>query len=422
VALASGASVAFAGPKEDAKKGLALAKSGDCVSAVSYLQKAEAAQHRPTTAAALARCHVALGELFLGWEIYDALSSEKPARDWTPDDHVAKKGAAKKAEELDERLPRVAVKVTPKTVDALVQVAGREVKDTSIPVRAPPDEKIEVRVTAEGYEPFVKSLVLSEGEIQTITAALEPEKAKGGEGAGKPDVGPKAKPVPAGDTGPEIWLGAKFRGLLMPTFVMNIVAEGGTTTYWPGGFVTMTARVGDVDLVPAIGVTSYALVPTPFKPHDTPDTEWERVESDLVALTLLLDVMYVVPLDAKEEGTFKIGAGFGLGWAFAGDVYRTQTYPRDGKEGDPSQYEPCKGPNDPAGTFRYCNQLDKDADRYGGPDKSWSDGGVRPVVFPWLAFPMMAFGYRPLDDLALDLELGITLNGFLTGAGARYGF
>ncbi|NUO50939.1 MAG: hypothetical protein HOV80_18960, partial [Polyangiaceae bacterium] len=263
------------------------------------------------TAAALARCHVALGDLFLGWEIYDALATEKPARDWTPDDHVAKRGAAKKAEELDERLPRITVKVTPKTVKALVQVAGREVEDTAVPVRAPPDEKIEVRVTADGYEPFVKSLVLSEGETRTIPAALEPEKAKG-PGSGKPGEGPKAKPVPAGDTGPEIWLGAKFRGLLMPTFVMNIVADGGTTTYWPGGFVTMTARVGDVDLVPAIGVTSYALVPTPFKPHDTPDTEWERVESDLVALTLLLDVMYVIPLDAKEVGTMKIGAGFGL--------------------------------------------------------------------------------------------------------------
>lgn len=421
VALASGASVAFAGPKEDAKKGLALAKSGDCVSAVSYLEKAEAAQHRPVTAAALARCHVALGDLFLGWEIYDALATEKPAREWTPDDHVAKRGAAKKAEELDERLPRVSVKVTPKTAKALVQVAGREIADTAVPVRAPPDEKIEVRVTADGFEPFVKSMVLAEGEMATITAALEPEKPKGG-GAGAPSGGPKAEPAPSGDTGPEIWLGAKFRGLFMPTFVMNIVADGGTTTYWPGGFVTMTARVGDVDLVPAIGVTSYALVPTPFKPHDTPDTEWERVESDLVALTLLLDVMYVIPLDAKEVGTMKIGAGFGLGWAFAGDVYRTQTYPRDGKEGDPAKYEPCKGPNDPAGTFRYCNQLDKDADRYGGPDKSWSDGGVRPVVFPWLALPMIAFGYRPLDDLALDLELGLTLNGILTGAGARYGF
>lgn len=414
VLLCSLPTVAAAKPA-DAKKGLALAKSGDCVAAVPLLERAEADAHRPATAAALARCHVSLGELFLAWEIYDALAREKPAKTWTLDDRAAKASAAKQAAKLDGRLARVILEIAPKDAVVDVVVAGRTVDDPSEPVRAPPDEKIEVLVTSEGFEEFRRSFVLSEGQEKTVAIELVRQAAP------RPRAGP-VKKAPTPSTGPKYWLGARFRGLLVPTFVMNIVADGGTTTYWPGGGLTFGARVGDVDLVTSVGVTSYALSTTPFKPRDTPDTEWELVESDLVGLTASLDVLYVIPLDPREEGAIKIGAGFGLGWAFAGDLNRWQSYPKDGKEGDPATYEKCAGPNNPSGTFRYCNQLDKDADRYGAPDKSWSDGGARPVVYPWLALPLFDFAYRPIDDLALDLELGVTLNGFLTGVGARYGF
>lgn len=416
-------SSASAKPDADAKKGLALAKSGDCVGAVPLLERAEANTHRPATAAALARCHLSLGELYLAWEIYDALSREKPQKDWTADDRSAKSTAGEQAKAVDRRLPRVVLKITPKDASPEVMVAGRSVADPNEPVRAPPDEKIEVRITAEGFEDFRQSLVLSEGQKKTLSVTLERSAAAPPDGAPKEGETPKKSPAVAPpSTGPKYWLGARFRGLFVPTFVMNIVGDGGTTTYWPGGGITFGARVGDVDLVSSLTVTSYALGTTPFKPHDTPDTEWELVESDLVGLTAALDVLYVIPLDPKEEGAIKIGAGFGIGWAFAGDLYRWQSYPKDKKTMDPAKYEKCEGPNDPPGTFRYCNQLDKDAERYGDPDKSWSDGGARPVVYPWLALPMIDFAWRPIDDLALDLELGLTLNGFLTGVGARYGF
>ncbi len=417
---------ARAGPAEDGRKGLALAKQGDCVAATPLLERAESAKHRPATAAALAKCHLSLGELFLAWEIYDSLARETPQKSWNLEDRAAHKQASAKAKELDKRLPRITLTIRPKGVDVSVMVAGREVSDLTEPVRAPADEKIEVRVTAEGFQEFTRSLVLTEGQKKSIEVALEKASGAGagagGEGA-KDGEGDKPKPLgKKEDTGPKYWLGARFRGLLVPTFVMNIVADGGTTTYWPGGGLTFGARVGDVDLVSSLTVTSYALGTTPFKPHDTPDTEWELVESDLVAMAATLDVLYVIPLDPREEGAIKIGAGFGLGWVLAGDIHRTQSFPEDGKEGDPATYQKCKGPNDPAGTFRYCNQLDKDAERYGQPDKSWSDGGAKPVVYPWLALPLIDFAWRPIDDLALDLELGLTLNGFLTGFGARYGF
>jgi hypothetical protein len=75
------AATAEAAPKplsKAAKQGLSLAKSGDCVAAAIALERAESEDHRPVTAAALAGCHVALGELVLAHEIYEALAKENP--------------------------------------------------------------------------------------------------------------------------------------------------------------------------------------------------------------------------------------------------------------------------------------------------------------------------------------------------------
>jgi hypothetical protein len=218
-----------------------------------------------------------------------------------------------------------------------------------------------------------------------------------------------------------MWLGGRFRGVLLPKFFMNLAGEGGRTTYLPGGDFTFTVRTGDVELVPAIGVASLGLGPTPFKPADTPDTEWEIVESDLFALTLTLDVAWVIPLDDAGLVALRLGGSVGLGWALAGDLYRTQAYPSDGEPGDPYSYEKCAGPNDPAGSFRYCNQLDKDADRYGQPDDPWGDGGARPIIYPWLVLPQIGLSFYPDDQFAIDVSVGTSLMGLVTDVGFRIG-
>ncbi len=397
-----------------AKRGLELAKAGDCVAAVPELERAELEEHRPATAAALGGCHVALGEIVLAHEIFSALAAEKPSPSWDAADKGAASKASKTALELDARIPKVTLDIAPADAPVEVTVGGARAKDPRAELRVPPDEKIEVVVTAAGFEPATLTVLLAEGERKRLDVTLV---RVDGEPA-PPKLPPKPSP-PAEDPLPKHWLGARFRGLFVPNFVMNIVAEGGTNTYLPGVGVTYTARLGVVDLEPSITFTSYNLGPTPFKPRDTPDTEWEIVESDLWGAVAALDVLYRVPLSPVVE--LRIGAGFGVGWAFAGDLYRWQSYPEDGQPGDPSTYQKCNGPNDPPGTFRYCNQLDKDAERYGGPDASWGDGGARPIVYPWLAIPQVGFAMRPVPEVAIDVELGVTLNGFLTGAGVRFG-
>jgi len=398
-----------------AKQGLALARSGDCVGAVPVLERAEAEDHRPATAAALAGCHVALGEILLAHEIYAALASEKASPSWDKEDRAATASAAEKADDLDVRIPKLKLEILPADAEVEVRIGGRKSREPRGTLRVPADEKAEVVVSASGFKPVTLTVLLSEGErkpmrVQLVAESDEPE--------------PEPKPTPPG-SGPVAlaphWLGVRFRGLFVPTFVMNIVGEGGTTTYFPGVGLTYTARLGLVDIEPSLTFTSYSLGTTPFKPGGKPDTEWELVESDLWGVAATLDILYRVALDAKHGVELRIGGSVGVGWAFVGELYRWQSFPSDLQEGDPYGYQKCNGPNDPAGSFRYCNQLDKDAERYGQPDASWSDGGARPIVYPWLALPQIGFAFRPVDRVAIDLELGLTLNGFLTGTAVRFG-
>ncbi len=237
-----------------------------------------------------------------------------------------------------------------------------------------------------------------------------------------PDAETDAAPNAAPDEAPsDLWIGARFAGAVLPQFWMNVVGEGGDTLYVPGAAVTLSVDTDSPQLVFGLAYASYGLGETAFKPHDAPDTDWEIIESDLMSLGLTMDVMWLIPVDPSELVSVRLGFSFGLGIMFAGDLGRTQSYPESGQAGDPETYLKCGGPNDPEGTFRYCNQLDKDGDHYDGfVEPTWFEGGARPLLFPTLAIPI-GVTIRPFDELAIDVETGFGVTGFLTQVGARYG-
>ena len=137
--------------------------------------------------------------------------------------------------------------------------------------------------------------------------------------------------------------------------------------------------------------------------------------------------------DGKQQHTVRARLGAGVperghlrriddDTGFLGDLTRTQAFPSGFKPGDPYTYQKCNGPNDPRGSFRYCNTLDKDAAHYDGyAEPSWFNGGIRPLIFPWLVLPELGFTWKPTPSIAVDLEGGVTLSGFLTGLGVRVG-
>lgn len=392
-----------------AAKGLGLARKGDCVAATPLLEEAELARHRPVTGSALAGCYVALGELLRASELYRAIAAEEPQRGWTAGDRRAASEAGGKAAEVDARIPTITLSISEAYEDLDVLINGKSWTDPLEPKQVAPDTAIEIEAQAKDTEVFTTKLVLVEGERRVVDVRL-PRKPK-----------PKPK-VPVVPDRPSTWLGARFRGFLMPKFMVNTTFDSGATIFAPGAGLTVQTRAGDAVLVFSAAYASYRAPEMPIKPKGTPDTEYEIVESDLQAMFATIDVLWNRQLDDKGRWSARIGLGVGVGWMFYGNLYRTQAYPTKTSGDDPYLYAKCRGPNNPSGSFRYCNQLDADATHYPGyAEPSWLDGGKVPTVFPFLAFPEIGLSWTPAPNIGIDLEVSTTVSGLMMGLGFRYG-
>lgn len=407
---------AWAGPGDaQAARGMALAKRGDCVNAVPLLEEAELKRHRPSSAVALADCYVALGELMKASELYHAIAGEKMARGFTFQDRAAINKAKKKAAEVDKRIPTLTFSLEEDYEDLEITIDDRSVPEPDQPTRVPPDVRLHITARAKGHEELQEELVLNEGERRVLTLKLTREKPA------RPRPKPPRDPEPSAGRS-TTWLGAGYQGFIIPRLMFGLAGEGGRTMVAPGGELALTVRTSDVDVVISAGYASFALGETPFKPSGQPDTEYEIIESNLQALLVSAHLLWEVPLNQRGTFAFRVGGGVGLGWTFLGDLYRTQAYPPKGAADDPYLWQKCRGPNNPPGSFNYCNQLDHDATHYFGyVEPSWFAGGYRPTLFPWLALPELGLAAYPSDSFAIDLQVGLSLTGVLTRAGIRFG-
>jgi hypothetical protein len=430
VALAAAAAAlaprpAAAAPGDTAgANGLVFARRHNCVKAVPLLEQAELARHRPSWAVPLADCYVATGELLRASELYHAVTQDAPQRFWVRADYNAKKAAQRKAQDVDKRIPTIRFTTDVAYTDLEVEVGGKPLADPTAEKPVAPDVSVTVVARARGRVDFSDDVVLHEGERRVVALHLAPALA------GPPPKKKTGKRPVMGkggeDAAPTMWLGVRYYGAVIPKFVMNFVADGGRNLVVPGGAFTFTTLTSDVELTVALGYLSYRMGATPFKGHGEPDTEWENVSSTLQALTATVDLMWSFPL-GDSGVSFRIGGAAGVGWMFLGDMYRVQTYPQNFKPGvvtpgDPSTYLPCQGPNNPRGTYLYCNTLDKDAKHYPGyTEPDWFHGGIRPSLFPWLVVPQMGFSFRPSYTVVIDLDTGVSLSGILTSLGVRFG-
>jgi hypothetical protein len=403
----SGASFAAGPGEDDGARGLYFVHRGECAKAERYLEQAEQAEHRPSWALPLADCYAARGDLFRARDLYRKVASDKPERGWARPDESAMKAAEQKAAELDARIPTLQVSTEGAYPDLEVEIDGKRVDALNAPLPFLSGKPVRVRARARGRQEYVETVVLHEGERRELALRLDPLDPIAAKAA------PLAKP-------PTQWLGARYYGVVVPRFVMHIVADGGTNLLVPGGAFTFTTPAAGAELTVALGYLSFRMPDTPFKPLGDPDTEWEFVGSTLQAFTASVELMWGFPLDAKDRVRFRVGGAVGIGWMALGDMTRVQSYPANGMPGDPATYLKCRGPNDPMGTFRYCNALDKDAAHYPGyTEPDWFHGGIRPALFPWLVLPQLGLSFRPSHSLAIDLDTGVSITGFLTSLGFR---
>ena len=220
----------------------------------------------------------------------------------------------------------------------------------------------------------------------------------------------------------EQYVGARYRAILVPQFMMNLFADGGWNVWVHSFGAEYVVRKDAFEYNLALWYADYGFDPLPFKGTDDEDTEWELVTSDLKVLYFSADFLWSHEFSRKLALNYGLGAGLGVVF---GDLFREQAYPGPGDDDDnPYEWETCDRANDPADIYGvYCLDPD-DEEHFEGEDgyrePSWAYGGSKPVVFPWFVI-QTGLRYQPHKKFVARLDVGFGTSGFFFGLGADYG-
>ena len=209
-----------------------------------------------------------------------------------------------------------------------------------------------------------------------------------------------------------MFVGLRYRGIIVPQFMINMFGEGGDGVYVNAFGPEFSIRRDNFEYNFSIWYADYGMDPTTFKAKDDPIDAWEIVESDLKVIYLTADFLWST--DLNPQFAINYGMGAGIGFVF-GDLYRQQATPPGGNPNvPPEDWVACPGPNQAI----YCGD---DNDHYGDyTEDSWASGGSKPILFPWFAL-QTGLRYKPHKNFVTRLDLGFGTSGFFFGLGADYG-
>jgi hypothetical protein len=206
------------------------------------------------------------------------------------------------------------------------------------------------------------------------------------------------------------FVGARYRLILVPKFIIGLFADGGKSVGVHSGGLEFAIRKDGFEYNLGAWLAAYSMSPVEFKATDDGEDAWELVESKIKILYLTADFMWSHEFTPALALNYGMGAGFGLVF---GPLYRNQAY----RAADGS-FQPCIGENQPITSVGYCGG---DNDHYNDYEEpSWSGGGSKPIIFPWLA-AQTGIRYKAHRNFVARVEGGFGLSGFFIGVGGDYG-
>jgi hypothetical protein len=254
---------------------------------------------------------------------------------------------------------------------------------------------------------------LGEEEDDGLDDPAEEEATEGSEA--------KGDATPPGELPAKFLIGARYRILVVPQFLINMFGvQGGRTVVVHGGGPEFAFAQKDFEIILSPWFAGYSLESTPFKgPNDGPEA-WEFIESYLSMAYITSDFLWKTHVSKQVD--FTIGAGVGIGIVF-GDFYRNDAYWTNGTtpilpvNGDPYNtvatptnpaLAPCAGPGVPTNLGGQCP-----------PGGEFGAASAWPV-YPWLTF-QTGLRWSPHRNFIGRLDLGAGSSGFWFGIGADYG-
>jgi hypothetical protein len=238
------------------------------------------------------------------------------------------------------------------------------------------------------------------------------------------------------------FVGARYRGNLIPQFLENIFVNDGATIFSNSVGLELDMRTDGHSTIPWIQYSNYDTGDILFFQKGKPDdpANYSDVKSRLGAIYLGLDELWSTPLDEAHHWDFEYGFGVGLGFLF-GTLYNDWVYEANANGNNPAgplagtngnHYAPCQNNNNPAmsgypqpGGENPCigaaHQNSTDNKVNGYQEKNWFNGGSVPVIFPHISFPQLGVRYKPVKQFEARFGLGFSLTGFWFGISGDYG-
>ncbi|MBK6692073.1 MAG: hypothetical protein IPG50_07705 [Myxococcales bacterium] len=227
------------------------------------------------------------------------------------------------------------------------------------------------------------------------------------------------------------FVGLRYRGTIVPKFILNMFVDEGATFYSNTVGVEADIRKDGFSIIPALQYVEYGTDDILFKEKGKPDlsNNWSVVNSGLKGMYLTADLLWSTKVHKNWD--FEYGAGFGLGVLFGNLqnnwVYLDPNGPLSREDGVRYSKCPSEFQNDlPARTGQatcskpaHSNANEAKVGNY--EEKFWTGGGSVPNVFIHLAIPQLGVRFKPRKDVQARFGLGFSLTGFWFGLSANYG-
>jgi hypothetical protein len=221
-----------------------------------------------------------------------------------------------------------------------------------------------------------------------------------------------------------LFIGLRYRGNLIPKFMLNMFVDEGKTVYSNSIGAEFEMRKDGFSLIPALTYTELGTGDILFKEKGSKDIagNYNLVNSSMKVIYATADLLWSSKISKNLD--FEYGAGFGLGVVF-GDL--VTNWVREDPNGylhsdSGKRFIPCPTVDAPGTGCNKADHQNSDVDKVGGyTEPSWFGGGSKPTFFPWIAVPQIGLRFKPIKQFVGRLGLGFSLTGFWFGVSGQYG-
>lgn len=220
------------------------------------------------------------------------------------------------------------------------------------------------------------------------------------------------------------FVGLRYRGNIVPGFLLNMFVEEGKTIYTNMIGAEFELRKDGFSLIPALSYHELGTGDILFKQKNTPNIagNYSVVNSGMKLVYASVDLLWSTKLSKNVE--FEYGAGFGLGGVF-GDL--ENSWVREDPNGPLAastgrRYSRCDAVGAPGSGCNRADHQNSEVDKVGGyKEPSWFSGGSKPAIFPWISVPQIGLRIKPIKQFVARVGLGFSLTGFWFGINGQYG-